>query len=1083
MEPSPVPEIDQVEGAESVDDQDAIFNEMLEVMSALQTNPFDFSLHQRNVSICKKMGPATIEELGQARTLMSEYFPVGEDFFLEWVEDLIASQAEPHDPASVEAVLELYQQASMYGFFPTIESARLKYVIGLYYHVRGIQQPIEDLSTLLEDAADGKQMEVEPGNSHNQERTPEQMVLETFITDGKVREVAIDALDRIGYHLVESTKVWNMWALYEFDLLQRTWGPDAISRFKSFLQSRLRIPHLESDQTFQIYSNFITKYDNNNYENEMVAVNELHSSARQQKQDREMYESQLKKSENSLEAYMKYLGWETTTKKTDFSLVSTLFERAIHDHPNSVELWTDYLRYLNNSGEDISLAIGAARRAIRTIPWSGEIWATVIRTFERNGQTAENVEELCARAINSKFLEQDVEAIVSFSIGRADFHRRRLDAYLAAGGEEDGEQVDALLESVVNALNYGIEQVKKVPNQFGDPTCRLEKYMTTLLEHHGREDDAAKVWQKATKQYREVYSTWISAADYEAHRGDLKRAREYYKKAANAKLDYPEYLLQAWITFEHHYGNLQDLEYALAKTSNLMKGITVRRKRESEQQALLLQQSVSQSLPSVEASEKKHISSVSTEADSEPKKRKAEVTGDKVNGGDDKRARLDPTPRREDQVADLKRDRENCTVLVGGLPSDVKEANLKQLFRDCGKVREVVIHRIDSENTVATVEFLEKDSVLPAQTKDKKKLLNFEVAVTLAWRSTLYVTNFPEEANDEWIRSRFGQYGKIFDVRWPSKRFKSTRRFCYVQFTSPDSAQSALVLHNSEVGLQQKMSVFISDPLRKKTRTDVGANDRELYITCLTKFVQESDLRKLFQPFGEIKGIRMMLNEQGHSKGFAFVEFENEASAKAALSVNNVELKKRRIGVTISDAKGTSLVRKNKGNFQAESKLSSVADHRSRCVKVTKLPEGVQEALIQQAFERFGKVLKTITYPDQNEAVVEFENAQHAGTVFLHPEPILINDQLVDLSVPTTLIKADSTAVDSNQPLLPRSTTRAKKTRLGLGFSVASSKSRSNIQSSKDVRITNDQAQEVQSGSKIETEGSKSQDDFRKMLG
>jgi len=31
----------------------------------------------------------------------------------------------------------------------------------------------------------------------------------------------------------------------------------------------------------------------------------------------------------------------------------------------------------------------------------------------------------------------------------------------------------------------------------------------------------------------------------------------------------------------------------------------------------------------------------------------------------------------------------------------------------------------------------------------------------------------------------FHQYGLIFDVRWPSKKFKATRRFCYVQYTSP----------------------------------------------------------------------------------------------------------------------------------------------------------------------------------------------------------------------------------------------------------------------------------------------------------
>lgn len=62
----------------------------------------------------------------------------------------------------------------------------------------------------------------------------------------------------------------------------------------------------------------------------------------------------------------------------------------------------------------------------------------------------------------------------------------------------------------------------------------------------------------------------------------------------------------------------------------------------------------------------------------------------------------------------------------------------------------------------------------------------------------------------------------------------------------------------------------------------------------------------------------MMLDERGRSKGFAFVEFENQASntsrragnhthaqaqsgAMAALAANNTELKKRRIAVTLSD--------------------------------------------------------------------------------------------------------------------------------------------------------------------------------------
>ena len=85
------------------------------------------------------------------------------------------------------------------------------------------------------------------------------------------------------------------------------------------------------------------------------------------------------------------------------------------------------------------------------------------------------------------------------------------------------------------------------------------------------------------------------------------------------------------------------------------------------------------------------------------------------------------------------------------------------------------------------MEFADSSCVPAALTKDKKRIDGVEVAVHLAWQSTLYVTNFPEGVDDKTIRETFGKYGEIFDVRWPSKKFKNTRRFCYVQYTSPVS--------------------------------------------------------------------------------------------------------------------------------------------------------------------------------------------------------------------------------------------------------------------------------------------------------
>jgi hypothetical protein len=45
---------------------------------------------------------------------------------------------------------------------------------------------------------------------------------------------------------------------------------------------------------------------------------------------------------------------------------------------------------------------------------------------------------------------------------------------------------------------------------------------------------------------------------------------------------------------------------------------------------------------------------------------------------------------------------------------------------------------------------------------------------------------------------------------------------------------------------EQKLNVYISNPERKKERTDAGADDREVYVAGLSKFATNTDLENLF---------------------------------------------------------------------------------------------------------------------------------------------------------------------------------------------------------------------------------------------
>ena len=45
-----------------------------------------------------------------------------------------------------------------------------------------------------------------------------------------------------------------------------------------------------------------------------------------------------------------------------------------------------------------------------------------------------------------------------------------------------------------------------------------------------------------------------------------------------------------------------------------------------------------------------------------------------------------------------------------------------------------------------------------------------------------------------------------------------------------------------------KLQVAISDPTVRKGRTDTDANQKELYVAGLSKFVKEFEIKRLFEP-------------------------------------------------------------------------------------------------------------------------------------------------------------------------------------------------------------------------------------------
>ena len=77
----------------------------------------------------------------------------------------------------------------------------------------------------------------------------------------------------------------------------------------------------------------------------------------------------------------------------------------------------------------------------------------------------------------------------------------------------------------------------------------------------------------------------------------------------------------------------------------------------------------------------------------------------------------------------------------------------------------------------------------------------------------------------------------------------------------------------------------------------------KIIVRNLSRETTESEVRDLFEPFGEVKTCDLDMDKQtGGSKGFGFVEMDNAANGKQAIkSLNNKMIANSRIRVKLAE--------------------------------------------------------------------------------------------------------------------------------------------------------------------------------------
>ncbi|XP_060871139.1 squamous cell carcinoma antigen recognized by T-cells 3-like isoform X2 [Metopolophium dirhodum] len=131
-----------------------------------------------------------------------------------------------------------------------------------------------------------------------------------------------------------------------------------------------------------------------------------------------------------------------------------------------------------------------------------------------------------------------------------------------------------------------------------------------------------------------------------------------------------------------------------------------------------------------------------------------------------------------------------------------------------------------------------------------------------------------------------------------------SKGFGYVLFEKPEMVAEALKKDRESVN-NRPMFVSKCQPDKQSRssglRFPTELEKNKLFVKGLPLTCTKTDLENIFKPYGALKDIRVVTFRNGHSKGLAYVDFEDEVSAaQALLKTDNTVIKDRTISVALS---------------------------------------------------------------------------------------------------------------------------------------------------------------------------------------